>query len=504
MKLRKVLSVFLATAMITAMASGCSEKSSTSNSSTTATLTNISVTYLTFGATPKDLTTVQDAVNKITVPKIGVKVKFYPIPISDTFTKYSTLLAGKEDIDLMTIAYQGLQSYVNSGSLTALDDEISKNSDVQEFIKNYSITDGAKVGGKTYGIGVTTTLGFQGSVIMNNKFLKNANVTVDTNKIYSLDDLTNVFTAIKKANPKTYPLGAIGSSLNGANSNFTFFHVIDALGATPSSGVLMDTSSTKIVNMYESKDYYNYLKALKSWYNAGYIMPDAATNDTSSQTLLTSGVLGSSIMNDKPAVISSLQSTMGGATALNTTAVYRPAASSSAAIFWTVPNYSTKAEAAVKFLALTLKDDNLSNLIQWGIEGKHYKVTDKTNGVIDFADGLNATTSGYYNTLGLWGNQNNLLAFSKFNDKTANNDYITKSKANPTKAVGYQYESSKMTNQLVAINNVLNQYLPTLETGSEKDLDTTYNTFIKALKAANIDTVIADNQKQFDTFLAKK
>jgi putative aldouronate transport system substrate-binding protein len=504
MKMKKVLSVLLVTAVVAAMSSGCSQKANTSSSSSAAQVTNISVTYLTMGSTPKDLTAVQDAVNKITVSKIGVKVKFYPIPIGDTFTKYSTLIAGREDIDLMAIAFQGLQSYVNSGSLTALDDYISKNSDVQSFIDDYSITDGAKVDGKTYGIGVTNTLGFQGSVIVNNKYLENSNVTADSDKVYSLDDLTTVFAAIKKANPKIYPLGALGSSLTSGSSNFGFFSVIDNLGATSSSGVLMGTSSTKIVDVYESKDYYNYLKALKEWYKDGYIMPDAATNDTSSTTLMTNGVVGSEIMNDKPAVISSAQSTFGsGATALNTTEIYRASASSSAGIFWTVPNYSTKAEAAVKFLGLTLKNDDLSNLLQWGIEGTHYKVTNKDDGLIDFADGVTAETSGYYDTLGLWGNQNNLYAFSKFCDKAANNDYITKSKANPTKAVGYQYDSSDMTNQLVAVNTVLNQYLPTLETGSEKDLDTTYNAFVKALKAANIDTVIADNQKQFDTFLAK-
>jgi len=518
MTLKKLLSVLLVVAMVCIMANGCGSSGSNSNTSNDTTsdaaqnkqsnennATEIVVTFLTFGQTPKDLPLVQDEVNKITVPKIGVKIKFYPIPIADTFTKYSTLLAGKENIDLMITAFQDIQPFVNSGSLMPLDNYISENSNIQKLIEEYGVTDGAKIDGKTYGIGPTTTLGFQGAVILGNDYLKNAGLTIDTEKEYSLEELSSIFGALKKANPNVYPCGALGSSVVNGASSFRIFHVIDSLGANTTSGVLMDTTSTKIVDMYETEEYYNFLKAMKEWYKAGYIMPDAATNDTPADTLIMSGVLGSSIMNNNPAVLASLQAKLkGGGTPASTTPVYRPSVSSATGIYSTVPTYSKKAEAALKFLDLTFADDSLSNLLQWGIEGKHYKVVDEANGIIDFADGLDATTSGYYNTLGVWGNQNNLLTFSKFSTKAANLAYIEKARANPTKAVGYQYNSSKMVNQLVAINTVLNQYLPTLETGSEKDLDTTYNAFIKALKAANIDAVIADNQAQFDAWLANR
>ena len=46
------------------------------------------------------------------------------------------------------------------------------------------------------------------------------------------------------------------------------------------------------------------------------------------------------------------------------------------------------------------------------------------------------------------------------------------------------------------------QYVPTLESGSV-DVDTYYPQFISALKAAGIDTVIAEKQAQFDAQYTK-
>ncbi len=48
----------------------------------------------------------------------------------------------------------------------------------------------------------------------------------------------------------------------------------------------------------------------------------------------------------------------------------------------------------MKFLDLTYTSADLLNLLDWGIEGKHYVKTE-TAGIIDFPSGVTAVTSGY-------------------------------------------------------------------------------------------------------------
>ena len=60
-----------------------------------------------------------------------------------------------------------------------------------------------------------------------------------------------------------------------------------------------------------------------------------------------------------------------------------------------------------------------------------------------------------------------------------------------------------MTNQITAVQAVITEYQAALETGSV-DLDTVYPEFIQKLEANGINDIIADNQAQFDAWLAQQ
>ena len=53
-----------------------------------------------YGFNDPDLQMVQDEVNKITIPKIGVEVEFLPVPIMNMGSKLGMMVSGKEKIDL--------------------------------------------------------------------------------------------------------------------------------------------------------------------------------------------------------------------------------------------------------------------------------------------------------------------------------------------------------------------------------------------------------------------
>ena len=70
-------------------------------------------------------------------------------------------------------------------------------------------------------------------------------------------------------------------------------------------------------------------------------------------------------------------------------------------------------------------------------------------------------------------------------------------------AIGYSFNSEPIAAELAAVQTVIAQYAPSLNAGA-LDPEKALPEFISALKDAGIDEVIAENQKQFDEYLAQK
>lgn len=460
----------------------------------------IIVTYVTAGTTPADMQLVQDAVNEITIPDAGVEVQFSPIALNSTFTNYTTSIAGGERMDVMLILWQDAASYFRNGSILPLDDLIAENAPhLAELSKTYSIL--AKLAGESFGVApLDPTYGTQPSVFMKTDYLDG----IEVKDMYTPAELTDVFAAIKEAHPEVYPFGAVGNSVTSTSTLYSFVGgtPMDTLGGSIRSGVLLSTDSTEIVDLFETEEYYNFLKLMREWYEKGYIMTDASTTDSTIFELISSGVVGSQPNSYNPGVLVSAEQSFGDLEVLKTGELYYGSLNP-ASICWTVPVTSKEPEAAVKFLDCIYSNSDLQNLIQWGIEGTHYEKTD-IEGVIQFANGYTADTTPYYTQFGVWGDRRGEYTLSPEVNRETNDAYTAEAMKNPTKAVGYVYDSTNMQNQIMQIDTVLTKYLPSLETGSVSDLEGTYKSFIDELKAAGIDDVVADNQAQFDEWMAQQ
>lgn len=60
-----------------------------------------------------------------------------------------------------------------------------------------------------------------------------------------------------------------------------------------------------------------------------------------------------------------------------------------------------------------------------------------------------------------------------------------------------------MTNQIIAVQAVISEYTPALETGSA-ELEKTYKEFLDKLEANGINEIVKDKQTQFDAWLAQQ
>lgn len=176
---------------------------------------------------------------------------------------------------------------------------------------------------------------------------------------------------------------------------------------------------------------------------------------------------------------------------------------SSTAIWWVIPAESEKQEAAMKFLNLMYTDRCIVNLFAWGIEGRDYVVTDPEAGRIAFPDGMEQADLPYQNPLGMYGNMTLQYEMEGNALQQEQENYAAKAVPVGMEYAGFTFDVSALTGERKMVRQVLNRYLPVLESGSV-DLDTVYPAFIADLKAAGMDKIIAEKQRQLDLFLAEK
>lgn len=361
----------------------------------------------------------------------------------------------------------------------------------------------AVIDGATYGIRpVSPTNGFRGGLVMREDYFDETGETLKDE--YTWDEVTDILVKIKENHPDSYPYCVLGSGVGSAMTNYNFFAEMDSCGTTAASGALLSADSTTIENVFATEEYKNYVLLMRDWYEKGLIMPDAATTDSITSELMSSDKCSAYSMNVQPAQTVGTESSYGWTSvALNVTDGYYPSVSGTSSTYWTVPITSAHPDAAMKFLNLMYEDQDVANLLKAGIEGVHYVKTDKDY-VIAYPDGVDGQTSTYTQPLGLYGDRRYELSYSEGASFEENEAWSENNKKKTYKDFGYNYDTSAMTNQLIAVNTVLDQYLPSLETGSVENVEEVYEQFIAALETAGINEIIADNQAQLDAWLAQQ
>ncbi len=460
----------------------------------------LTVAYITFGNTPGDLQLVQDEISKIAMEKINATVKLLPISIGSWNQQMNLMLTSNEKLDLIVTGSGstfGFGPQVTKGQLLPLDELLDQHGQgVKEAVGDDFIRAGS-IGGKIYAVPSIRDLALNYGVLMRKDLADKHRI--DVTAIQSIDDLEAMMKTIKENEPNIAPLspGVAGRSIA------EYMYSIDSLG--DSFGVLLNNGADnlKVVNYFETPEYAQLIKRVRSWYQAGYILKDAATNKEGIADLLKGGRTAAYVANLKPGV-EMQESRMTGMDIVKgdmTKSVAKTETVTS--IMWAIPRNAQDAVRSMKFLNLMYSDKALINLFDWGIEGKHYVKTDQEN-VIRYPDGVDASNSGYNpNTGWLFGNQFLSYTFDGDNpDIWKETDEFNKS-ATKSLALGFTFDSAPVKTEIAALTNVMNQYRLGLETGT-LDPDKTLPEFLSKLKSAGIDKVIAEKQKQLDEWAAKK
>jgi len=501
-----LLSAALTGSALTACSSGKSDSNSAQGGGDSGKVQEIVFAMPSFNRIPDDLSKVRDAINAITESKIGVKVDYRVYGPADYAQKVNLALQSGEKMDVFTTLGQ-FSNYVSKSQVAPLDDLLAANGKEMTAIleKDFGpdMLKATTIDGKIYGIPVNKGMSLPISFVYNADLLKGAGFKADDVK--TVDDLPAIFEAVKKANPDVVPFGPINvnPSDTGLLNLLKGTNKVDFLTDATGVGVVVGNDG-KVVNFYDTDIFKNGVQMMRDWYEKGYLQKDAATTTITSSEMMSSGREFSFLGGyGGMEVGKTLSAQTGKNVETKRIAPFYFDTSAVNSVSWMVSSTSKAPEASVKFLNLLYTDEQLINTILYGVEGEDYVKVDDHH--VKFPDGKDANTVPYTAMLstGIVGSESLQYQFEGINWSDIELKLKENKETERSPYFGFIFDQGKVKTQISAVNNVVNQYLPGLVTGS-LDPQTTIPKFVKALNDAGAESVIKSKQEQLDAWLASQ
>ncbi|MGL5633481.1 MAG: ABC transporter substrate-binding protein [Sarcina sp.] len=478
MKSKKILACLLGTLVATSTlltACGGSEGASKSEDGI------VTLKWYSIGQAPQDLDTVLNKANEYLAEKIGVNIKMNFVDYGDYDQKMNVIMNTGGDYDLaFTCSWAG--DYLGNsrkGAFLELDSYLdNQGKDMKKEIDS-RFWDGAKIDDKTYAVPNQKELGVSPMWMFDKELIDKYEIPYQD--IKTLEDLEPWLKLIKEKEPTFVPL-YINKTLSFAEG---FDQIIEPVGFD------LNDKDLKVINIFESDAMKAKLKTLERFYKLGYINADStAQNDDRSVKRFAYKADGQPYAEK---IWSRDYKREMLATAMTDTWVTNGSTTGS---MIAVAKNTKHPEKAVEFLNLLNTDEYLRNLINFGVEGIHYDLTDK--GQVKVKEPVTYNVSymsvgNLFKTKTVEGDpETKWDDFKKFNDEV---------KLAPS--LGFKFNSSGLESQIAAINNVLEEFKGSLYSGSV-DVDSTLEKFNKKLYDQGLQKVIDEMQKQVDAWKASK
>ena len=474
---------------------GCGSKESSSStnqgSDTKGQPYQINMAYLTF-TKMDDLPLVQDEINKIVKKKINATVKLVPINAANYQQQTNLMLTGNEKIDLIvSSSFFGYSTQAAKGQLLALDDLVkSKGKDILKTVPE-RLLEGNKVNGKIYGIPSIRDWGSYYGFAMRKDIVDKYHI--DLSQVKTFADLENVFKIVKEKEPTLTPAVNTGTQTVVSNLTGGKFDILgDNLG-------VVSFKDKKVENMFEDPEYIDAVNLARKWYKAGYIIKDSATSQEAQANIVKAGKGFGYFAHMKPGFDVQEKNITGyDMVSVKLTDVYS-FTDAATGFNLSIARNSQNPEKAMEFINLLYNDKDIMNLLDNGVEGKHYQV--KSDGTIKLPD--NVKESKY--VFGNWQIGNNFLTYP-WEGNPANYWEVMKKHNDSaifSPAFGFTFNPDPVKTEMAASTNVLNQYQLGLESGT-LDPEKTLPVFNKKLKEAGLNKIITEKKKQFEAWKKKQ
>ncbi|MDQ6423600.1 ABC transporter substrate-binding protein [Paenibacillus sp. LHD-117] len=450
------------------------------------------------GAAPKDQALVNEEVSKYLKDKLNVTLDMEVIEWGSWQDKINLKMASGEEFDLVSTFYwDNYLTKIQQGSIIPLNDLMDKYAKEAVSIMHPSLLNGGLVGGKTYGMPTNKEMASAAGLLFRKDLVDK--YQFDLSKVKTLQDLEPIYEVIKKNESGIYPL-FVNKDLNLLSKiadNLYFTDLGDGKGAV----LDRTTEELKVIDKYQDPRTKEVMDLSHKWFKAGYINKDAATI-TDFQGPLKAGQVFSYVDLLKPGKDAEVSASLGQEWVQVIMTKPIVMTTDAQGVMLSISRTSKNPERVMQFLNLLYTDKTLINLIDFGIEGKHYvKVSDN---IIDFPAGIDASTSGY-NPGAAWlmGNQFNAYLWKNEDPNKYENFKVFNDTSEASKSLGFSFTTDAVKNEIGAYVNVLPEFEYGLNVGA-LDPNVYLPKLIDKLKTVGSDKILAEKQKQLDAWVTSK
>lgn len=453
---------------------------------------------------------VQDAINAYLQPKIGAKLEFVLVSWGDWDAKALTALQAGERIDLFfTADWKGYARSVGQGLFTPL------NVDEGEYgnlLENYgqailsslnpAFLTGTQVGGVNYAVPTNKELCVPQGYIYNVETAQE--VGMDPAAIKGLADLEPYLYKYKELHPEQYPYLTdkrwsespwCESFVSGLN-----FNLLSMPLAPNENGVWDET----VQSVWESAADKTYAEIIYRYAQAGYLDPDTALTQYDPLTAFNAGKFLTYTAPLKGEGIKAQEmKNASGNPNLNLGEIYTQpkiiTTLHTGGSMIAIPTTSQRADLAMQLINLMHSDSELLDLMLYGVKDSMWRFAD--DGRVELLD-----SSWYGAHGGAWTMGNTTIQHVTVDEDPEKNrrlrEYSEGAAEHPS--LGFRYACPpEMEARMAALNNAADSMNNALTAGAV-DPAAALPQYISSLKAAGLDELCADVQRQYDEWKAGK
>jgi putative aldouronate transport system substrate-binding protein len=459
----------------------------------------------------KEMVAVEDAANAILAKdNIGAKVAFHVYTPTDATTKIPLVLNSGESCDLISFGtFTPIQPAISSGGIIPLEDLLPKDAPTVWGDFTQKAWDSTKQGGHIYGALNFSIGGISGAAMWVRKDLVDK-YNFDWQSATTPAAWEPFFDEVLKNEKGVTPLISSDPFWGRAwwpNQN-GYDPITTSIGAKGDFGgsiaVKMDDPTRKVVSVVDTPEYKAAVTLNRQWYLKGYYLKTPPADAEMGSIRGNKGFSAFYVPFGGFGSTSAMAKNEWAGVPILTAFVQSPLVQTlySSGSTYGVCTTSKHPDLAVKFIEEMNTNVDLLNLLNYGIQGKDWVWQDQTNKIVTFPAGVDGTTVGWNpNTYWQFGDARLMYLTSPDDIGLADRVATAKKTAIFSNMAGFTLDPTNIESDIANVSSAATQYCDPVDKGLV-DVDAGIKACHDGLKAAGIDNVIAEVQKQVDAWAA--
>lgn len=457
------------------------------------------------GDKPADTDMVYAEVNKLLSRDINATLGLSFLSWGEWQQKYPVLFASSENFDLIyTATWAQYSQMAGKGAFLELTEDMLAQYAPQTSRTMYPAAwEQARINGKVYMLPMNYKEILGVVTMLRGDIMEKYGVKIPQ-KYTDLADYYDACLKIPGMTPNDMGSDMDWFAMPEAHIPFTDLTYLEAGGTTgqyyfnPS-----EKNTVKVVDYYGTENYLNDALLTKEWADRGYWQEKAMVNKTPRKDSFAAGTSG--MVTGNLSTINGIYPSIAAAHSewkvmvVDTYFGEPPVIKSYMQNGVAISRNSKNPERALMLLDLFRNDRRYYDLTFYGIEGRHYKLSSDDNSIIPLADNAGYPPEGS----GCWGWRDDTLnrpvegGIPNYAELAG----FWAEKAAWNKAQGFNFDDTKVKNEMAAVSELQNSYGKAIDYGFVDNVNSAVADFRDRLKKAGRDRITEELQRQLDVFM---